>query len=64
MRHFAIDRGIAEKSVDAFFDDFRDWAIAKGVKYKNWEAAFRVRVNKAPEFGKQFCKPSDPWENL
>jgi hypothetical protein len=52
MRSYANEKGIVK--VDAFFDDFRDWAFAKGATYKDWQAAFRIRVGKAPEYGKQF----------
>jgi hypothetical protein len=52
MRSYAINKGIVK--VDAFFDDFRDWAAAKGATYKDWQAAFRTRIGKAPEYGKQF----------
>ena len=54
MKTYAIDKGIASNKVNAFFDDFRDWAAAKGATYKDWQAAFRTRVGKAPEYGKQF----------
>jgi len=52
MRSYAKTKGIVK--VDAFFDDFKDWAAAKGATYKDWQAAFRTRVGKAPEYGKQF----------
>jgi hypothetical protein len=52
MRSYAINKGIVK--VDAFFDDFKDWAAAKGATYKDWQAAFRTRIGKAPEYGKQF----------
>ena len=54
MKAYAIDKGIASEKVDAFFVDFKDWASAKGATYKDWQAAFRTRVGKAPEYGKQF----------
>ena len=57
MRCYAVDNGIAPGMVDAFFDDFRDRADAKGAIYKDWGAAFRMRVRKAQEYGKQFLAP-------
>ena len=64
LRHYATSKGIDPKQLDAFFDDFKYWAESKGAKYKSWEAAFKTRVNKAPEYGKQFCKMKDPWEDV
>ena len=54
MKTYAINQGINPEKVDAFFDDFKDWAKAKGAVYKDWQAAFRIRIGKAPEYGKQF----------
>ena len=54
MKTYAKDKGISPSKVDAFFDDFHDWALSKGATYKDWAAAFRSRVAKAPEYGKQF----------
>jgi hypothetical protein len=53
-KKYAIEGGINEEKVDLFWADFKDWAGAKGATYKDWDAAFRMRVRKAPEFGKQF----------
>jgi hypothetical protein len=54
MRGYAVDKGIDPEKIDAFFEDFRDWALSKGATYKDWAAAFRTRVSKAPEYGKQY----------
>jgi len=54
MKKYALARSIAPEKINAFFQDFKDWADSKGAKYKNWEAAFRTRVNKAPQYGRQF----------
>jgi phage replication O-like protein O len=62
MRAYAVSKGIDEKKLDDFFQDFQDWAESKGATYKNWEAAFRTRVNKAPEYGKQFMLREDKYE--
>ena len=56
MAAYAVDKGISPKKVDAFFDEFKDWADSKGATYVDWEAAFRTRVRKTPELGKQFLK--------
>lgn len=56
MVKYATDRGIDIEKVSSFFSDFHDWAISKGAEYKDWKAAFRTRVNKAPQYGKQFMK--------
>jgi hypothetical protein len=56
MKTYAIDKGINPKKVDAFFDDFKNWADQNEKTYKDWTAAFRTRVGKAPEYGKQFLK--------
>jgi len=53
-KRYAIENGIAPGKVVAFWEDFRDWAAAKGAVYKDWDAAFRTRVRKAQEWGKQF----------
>jgi len=57
MKTYAVDKGVAPEKVRAFFDDFRNWAEAKGATYRDWNAAFRTRVGKAPEYGKQFLAP-------
>lgn len=54
LKKYAIDNGIHPDKVDAFFDDFHDWAKSKGATYVDWEAAFRTRVRKAPDMGKHF----------
>jgi hypothetical protein len=54
MKEYAIKHGIDPKKVDAFFEDFRNWADQNEKTYKNWEAGFRTRVGKAPDWGKQF----------
>jgi len=66
MRDYAINHMIDPKKVVLFFEDFKDWAKSKTPepKYKDWEAAFRTRVNKAPEYGKQFLKKEIPKINI
>ena len=61
-KQYAINNQIDPKKVDLFFEDFHDWAIAKGATYKDWDAAFRMRVRKAQEYGKQFLvqKQNEP----
>ena len=54
MRKYAIANRIDPDKVDKFFEDFRNWASASGATYKDWQAAFKTRVSKAPEYGKQF----------
>jgi hypothetical protein len=54
MRQYAIANRINPDMVDAFFEDFRNWSLSKGATYKDWPAAFRTRVLKAPEYSKQF----------
>lgn len=53
---YAVENGIDPKKVTAFFSDFKDWALSKGATYKDWDAAFRTRVRKAEEYGRQFIK--------
>jgi len=59
MKEYAIKKGIDSKKLDLFFEDFKNWAESKGATYKNWEAAFRNRVLKAPEYGKQFISTKE-----
>lgn len=54
MIEYAIKNNIDPKKVELFFEDFHNWANQNEKKYKNWEAAYRNRVLKAPEYGKQF----------
>ena len=54
MKEYAIKKGIIPDKLDLFFEDFKNWAESKGATYKDWNAAFRARVLKAPEYGKQF----------
>ena len=54
LKDYAIKNGIAPNKVCAFFEDFHNWADQNEKKYKVWEAAFRTRVGKAPEYGKQY----------
>jgi hypothetical protein len=54
MKIYAINKGINPEKVDAFFDDFRNWADQNEKTYKDWKAAYRTRIGKAPEYGKQF----------
>lgn len=54
MKKYAVENGIDILKTKLFFEDFHQWALAREAKYKNWEAAFRGRVLKAPEYGKQF----------
>lgn len=58
MKVYATDKGIAPEKVDAFFDEMKDWAASKGIVYVDWEAAFRTRVRKAPQLGRQFMNNS------
>jgi len=51
---YAVQNGIAKNRVVDFFTDFEDWARSKGAVYKDWDAAFRTRVRKAQEYGRQF----------
>lgn len=53
-RAYAIEHNIDENKLEDFFLDFKDWSLQHGAIYKDWDAAFRNRVRKAPEFGKQF----------
>ena len=59
---YAVDNGIDKKRVVDFFADFEDWARAKGAVYKDWDAAFRNRVRKAREYGKQFLNNPERYE--
>jgi hypothetical protein len=54
MVEYAINNNIDPKKVKLFFEDFHNWADQNEKTYKNWEAAYRNRVLKAPELGKQF----------
>lgn len=44
--------------VEAELSAFRDWCLAKGQTYKDWDAAFRNWIRRAHEFGR--TKSSDP----
>jgi len=60
MKDYALKNNIDPNKIDAFFDDFHNWALSKGATYIDWKAAFRTRVQKAPELGKQFLKFREP----
>ena len=64
LKSYAISKNIDPEKIDDFFEDMKNWADAKSQKYVDWEAAFRTRVNNAPEYGKHFLKPHDPWDNI
>jgi uncharacterized protein YdaU (DUF1376 family) len=49
MREYASKRGVLD--ADREFEAFHDWALAHGRTYKNWEAAWRTRVNNFHKFG-------------
>ena len=59
---YAVENGIAKSRVTDFFADFEDWARSKGATYKDWDAAFRNRVRKAQEYGRQFLTNPDRQE--
>ena len=50
-KDYAISNGIDSGKLESFWDDFHDWCLSKGAKYKDWDAAFRMRVRKAREWG-------------
>lgn len=54
LKEYAVENGIDPRKTEAFFEDFHQWALSKGAKYKDWEAAFRTRVMKAPAYGQYF----------
>ena len=56
MKKYAMEHGIDSNKLVLFFEDFHNWADQNEAIYKNWEAAFRTRVTKAQEWGKQFLK--------
>ncbi len=56
MKQHAVDHGIDPTELDLFFEDFHNWADQNERKYIDWEAAFRTRVGKAQDYGKQFLK--------
>jgi hypothetical protein len=41
MRAAAIGRGLSDAEAEAQFAKFRDWAVAKGQAYVDWDAAWR-----------------------
>lgn len=41
MRAVAIERGLSDAEAEAQFAKFRDWAVAKGQVYADWDAAWR-----------------------
>jgi len=61
---YAVNKNIDPRKVDAFFENMKNWAESKEAKYKNWEAAFRTRVDLAPQYGRQFLNQSDGWEDV
>lgn len=60
MKQYGIDNGIDPEKIQDFFDEFEDWAKSKGATYKDWKAAYRNRVRRAPEFSKRFMVEQDP----
>ena len=58
-KKYATQNGIDYRKLDEFWGEFRDWCEANGAKYKDWDAAFRMRVRKAKQWG-QFQGPSKP----
>jgi len=50
-KDYATKHGIDFRKVDEFWEDFEDWCLANGAKYKDWDAAFRMRVRKAKQWG-------------
>ena len=41
MRAAAAERGLSDAEAEAQFAKFRDWALAKGQAYADWDAAWR-----------------------
>src|SRR5579871_1827124 len=48
MRQYAIQRGI---DPEIEFEHWHADCLAKGRQYRDWEQAWRTRINKAPQFG-------------
>jgi Helix-turn-helix domain len=48
MKAYAVERGI---NPVAEFEAFRNWAIAKDARYRDWPHAWRTRIDNAPKFG-------------
>jgi hypothetical protein len=49
-KSYAIKNGVDPKKLTDFWEDFQDWCLGKGAMYKDWDAAFRMRVRKAREW--------------
>jgi len=50
-REYALQNGIGYNKLADFWADFEDWCLAHEAKYKDWDAAFRMRVRKAKQWG-------------
>ena len=51
MWEYAEARASPRKTLSGSVEDFRDYSIAKGVRNKNWLAAWQGRVRRAIEWG-------------
>ena len=55
-RKYAIEKGLDPAKLDDWWDDFHDWSIAHGAKYKDWDAAFRMRVRKTKQYTPEYLR--------
>ena len=58
-KKYAKDHGMDPSKFDDFWVEFKDYCLANGKKYKDWDAAFRTRVRNAKEWN-QFQRPYIP----
>ena len=56
-KDYATKNGIDYRKLDEFWGEFQDYCEANESKYKNWDAAFRMRVRKAKQWN-QFQGPA------
>ena len=58
-KDYATKNGIDYRKLDDFWGEFQDWCEANEKTYKNWDAAFRMRVRKAKQWN-LFQGPAKP----
>ncbi|NOD75950.1 hypothetical protein GS639_07200 [Ruegeria sp. HKCCD4332] len=49
----AADRSFTEKEIEYEADRFRDYHLAKGTKFKDWDAGWRTWLSNSRKFGNQ-----------
>ena len=62
MKKYATDKGISKSQVDDVFEHFKNYHIAKGTTFKNWDAGWRTWCQNHMKFKSNNPKGESAWE--